>query len=97
MTTPKPPNPYDISALLREAGFVAAGRYRNDEGYRATWGERFPDERSVCVQFYPAGDGTSGELLASAALVLTAYGYAVETDTRTPCLIVTAREGDWPR
>jgi hypothetical protein len=94
MTALERPTPYGISALLREAGFTAAGRYRNDKGYRATWGERFPDERSVCVKFYPADDGTSGELLASAALVLTACGYAVETGTRTPCLIVTAKEGD---
>lgn len=89
MSEDRTPTPRGISALLREAGFVAAGRYRDDEGYRATWAHDSPT--SVCVRFHAADDWTFRGLISSAALVLAAYGYAVETDTRTPRLIVTTK------
>jgi hypothetical protein len=82
-------DPQSIRALLKKAGFAAAGRYRDDEGYRATWADG--SMTSVCVKFCAANDGTSRELLAQAALVLTAYGCTVKTDTRIPRLIVTAK------
>ena len=96
MSTPKRPTPYGISALLREAGFAAAGRYRNAEGYRATWVDGWTTDSptSVRVRFHAADDGTSRGLLDRAALVLTACGYTVEADTHMPALIVTAQEGD---
>lgn len=80
------PTPQGISALLREAGFAAAGRYRDSEGYRATWAD--DSLTSVCVQFYAADDGASRGLLASAAVVLAACGWTVETGA--PRLTVTA-------
>ena len=86
---PDPSTPQSVSVLLREAGFVAAGRYRDDEGYRTAWADNSPT--SVSVRFHAADDETSRGLLAGAALVLTAYGYAVETDTRMPRLIVTTK------
>lgn len=92
MTTPRNPTPQGISVLLREAGFAAAGRYRNDEGYRATWADR--SLAGVCVQFCAADDGTSRRLLASAALVLTANDWTVATDTHIPRLTVTARKDE---
>ena len=85
------PTPQGISALLREAGLVAAGRYRDDEGYRAA--SPWTDPTSVCVRFHAADGETSRGLLAQAALVLTAYGCTVEIDTHIPRLIVTASGG----
>ena len=91
------PTPQGISAMLRKAGFLAAGRYRNDEGYRATWADG--SLTSVCVKFCTAGDETatadgetSRELLALAALALTACDCTVER--RSDRLIVTAKDGD---
>ena len=90
--TAKIPTPQGVSALLREAGFTAAGRYRDRKGFRAA--SPWTDPTSVSVQFHAADDRTSRELLAQAALVLTAYGYAVETDMREPRLIVTPGTGE---
>ena len=92
MTPSRTPTPYDIGNLLRIAGFVAADHYRDSRGFRATWADG--SLTSVRVQFHAADDRTSRELLAQAALVLTAYGYTVETDTREPRLIVTPRTGE---